>query len=414
MFLSKMGFEPNKLANLDEMFPAQDLLLQTGQLVQYASGIFGFGNVPVRVMQNVEKIIRDVLDEFGCVEVSLPILQPESLWRETGRWDGYIRDGTMLTVKTEKGNYAIAPTAEEAIVAFVRNRIKSYKSLPVTLYQIGAKFRNEIRNRGYLLRGKNFNMMDAYSFVTTEKEMDDVYKNLRKAYLEIFKRIGLPVVPVAADSGAIGGDNSEEFMFISPAGEDTIYVDKKSGKAFNAEVLEKYGIKDLKSYDERRSIELGHIFQLGPKYSTAMDAKFVTDQGKPEIFYMDTFGIGVSRLVAVIYEDSVIKGKDGQIAGVSLPTSVAPYRVQIIATPNRTDAARKLYGELCAAGVTCILDDRETATFGAKIADAKKLGTPYLAILGDKTADGEIEIEATKSNKKFTAGGADEIQQKCI
>ncbi|MDR0461732.1 MAG: hypothetical protein LBG88_00110 [Christensenellaceae bacterium] len=391
MKLSTMGFEPAKIAKLDEMFPVQDLLFQTGQLVQYASGIFGYGTVPFRVMGKIEQIIRDVLDEIGCAEVSLPILQPESLWQESKRWDPYVRDGTMLVVKTEKGNFCVAPTAEEAIVNFAKKQIKSYKNLPATYYQIGPKFRNELRNRGYLLRGKNFNMMDAYSFDMTEKAMTETYVKMKSAYFEIFKRLGLAVIPVTADSGAIGGDNSEEFMFVHPAGEDTIYIDKKTGKGYNLEVLDKYKI-DPKKCEEARTIEFGHIFALGKdKYSVTMNATYRDASDKAQPFWMGCYGIGVSRLLAVIYETSARRDANGNVIGISLPECVAPYKYQIIYTPARQTDAEKFYATHKAES---ILDDRTNVTFGAKIHDAKKLGTPNIVIFGDKTKGDKYELES--------------------
>ena len=401
MKLSQIGFETKKLTALDATYPVQDILLQTGQLVQFASGIYAYHNVPLRVMQNVEDTIRDVFDEFGLCEISLPVLQTEALWRESGRWDKYIADGAMMVVETDKGKYGLAPTAEEAVVNFAKHNLRSHKSLPATFYQIGDKYRNEIRNRGYLLRGKAFNMMDAYSFDKTEKDMKATYEKLKKAYMEIFRRLEIPVIAVAADSGAIGGNASEEFMFIHPAGEDTIYIEKKSGAAYNVEVLEKFGIKANKgAYDEKRAIEFGHIFQLGTKYSSAMNANFVNDAGKEEPFHMGCYGIGVSRLVAMIYETSAIKNDAGEVVGVSLPENIAPYWFHIISSPKREAQASELYAMMQYAGEPCIYDDRPTATFGAKIADAKKLGTPYLIILGDKTGEESIEIEDTRTGER--------------
>ena len=168
MKLSQTGLGTIRVNNLDEFYPAQDMLLQTNQLVQYGTGIFAYNNVPLRVRQNVEAVIRGVLNKYGCIEVLLPIMQPSKLWEESGRLSKYIEEGVMITANTEKGDFVLAPTAEEAITDFVRGRVSSYKSLPVTFYQIGEKFRNEIRTRGYLLRGKTFPMMDAYSFDTDE------------------------------------------------------------------------------------------------------------------------------------------------------------------------------------------------------------------------------------------------------
>ena len=164
MKLSKTGMGNTKLNNLDEMYPGQSILLQTGQMVQYGAGIFAYNNVPLLVKRNLEKIIQETLNKHDCVEVLLPILQPEKIWKDSGRYDHYVDDGTMLVVESNKGNFCLAPTAEEAMMEFAREKLKSYKNLPATYYQIGEKVRNEIRTRGYLLRGKQFPMLDAYSF----------------------------------------------------------------------------------------------------------------------------------------------------------------------------------------------------------------------------------------------------------
>lgn len=421
MKLSKTGFETNKIKNLNEIYPAQDLLLQSNQIVQYGSGIYAYNNVPLMVKQRIESVIRDVLNKYGCIEVSLPTLQPESIWQESGRWSKYIEEGTMLTVKTDKGNYGMAPTAEEAIVNFVRERVKSYKSLPITFYQIGEKYRNEIRTRGYLIRGKTFPMMDAYSFNTTEGDLLDTYNILRQAYVEIFEifeifeRLGLNVIPVAADSGAIGGKKSEEFMFLSDVGEDKILVDKETGRAFNSEILDRddcneylkneYSIDDLSQLEEKRAIELGHIFQLGKKYSESMDATYQNSQGKSEHFYMGCYGIGISRTLATIYENSILKGKDGKPTGIALPISIAPYILQIIPkldNPEKVAEANALYEVLQKHRIESILDDREQATIGVKMKDCKILGTPYMAVMGDKVKCGEIEIEDISTGNKTT------------
>ncbi len=218
-------------------------------------------------------------------------------------------------------DYCLAPTAEEAIVAFARTKIKSHKDLPVILYQIGEKYRNEIRNRGFLLRGKSFPMMDAYSFARSEEDTIKIYEIMRRAYLSLFRRIGLDIIPVAADSGAIGGKKSEEFMMLSDLGEDTILYDEETGLGFNTEIQEKedyetylkeeYGISDLSKLKPRRTIELGHIFQLGTKYSESMNNATFTDENSEEIPYcMGCYGIGVSRTVATIYEKSILNGKN--------------------------------------------------------------------------------------------------------
>jgi prolyl-tRNA synthetase len=423
MRLSQSGFETNKIKSLNSMYPAQDLLLQTNQLVQYGTGIYAYNNVPLKVKQNIEEIVRSVLNKNGCIEVSLPTLQPESIWQESGRWDKYVNDGTMLTIKTDKGSYGMAPTAEEAVVDFVRDRVKSYKSLPAIFYQIGEKYRNEIRTRGYLMRGKTFPMMDAYSFNTDEQNLLESYEILKKAYIEIFDRLGLDVVPVAADSGAIGGKKSEEFMLLSDVGEDTILFDKNTGLGFNSEILERenyqdylqqeYGIEDISQIEEKRAIELGHIFQLGTKYSKSMNATYKNNKGEEELFYMGCYGIGISRTLATIYEKSITRDREGKPTGIVLPLSVAPYVVQIIPKSDNAEKiaeAKALYSVLNEHGIETILDDREQGSIGTKIKDCRILGTPYMAVLGDRVKHGDIELENVATGEKLEMSQVDLIK----
>lgn len=413
MKLSQTGMGTIKLNNLDEMYPVQDILLQTGQLLQYGAGIYAYHNIPLQVKKNVEKIIIEKLNKYGCIEVSLPTLQPEKLWKDSGRYDHYVDDGVMFTIDTDKGNFCLAPTAEEAMVEFAREKLKSYKNLPVTFYQIGEKYRNEIRARGYLLRGKTFPMMDAYSFNLSEEDLVNTYQNIRKAYLEIFEEIGLELVPVAADNGAIGGKKSEEFMLLSPIGEDTILYDEVTKTALNTEILERenyeeylekeYGITDISRLEKRRAIELGHIFQLGTKYSETMNGTYIAQDGKPALYYMGCYGIGVSRTVATIYEESVLKDANGKVQGFVLPESVAPYKLQIIPkmdNEEKVKEANELYTKLAEKGIESILDDRNISSIGVKIKDCKVLGTPYMAVLGDKVETGKVELENVKTGEK--------------
>ena len=410
MKLSQTGLGTIRVNNLDKAYPAQDTLLQTNQLVQYGTGIYAYNNVPLRLRQNVESVIREVLDKYGCIEILLPTLQPTKLWEESGRLAKYIEEDVIMPVETDNGKFVMAPTAEEAVTEFVKGRITSYKNLPVILYQIGEKYRNEIRTRGYLLRGKTFPMMDAYSFDLNAEESAKAYQNIRKAYLEIFEILGLKVQPVAADSGAMGGNLSEEFMLESPIGEDTILVDKETGTAFNTEILEredadeylreKYGIKDKNNVEAKKSIELGHIFQLGTKYTESMNAKYIDQEGNEQLLYMGCYGIGVSRTVATIYEENVVTGKNGEAKGISLPVSVAPYLLQIIPKEEKREIAQNLYNELMEANVPVILDDRAQGMLGAKIKDCLMLGTPYMLVIGDKQEEGKFEVENSKTGEK--------------
>ena len=403
-----------KLNNLDEMYPGQSILLQTGQLVQYGAGIFGYNTVPLLLRRKIEQIIVETLNKYGCIEVLLPTLQPDTIWKNSGRYDGYVNDGTMLITESNKGTFCLAPTGEEAMLEFAREKLKSYKNLPVTYYQIGEKYRNEIRTRGYLLRGKAFPMLDAYSFDVDSKGMEKSYENVRNAFLEIFKKIGLDVIPIVADNGAMGGKKSEEFMLISNQGEDKILYNKETGIGLNTEILEKenymeylkeeYGIDSIDGFEEIRTMELGHIFQLGTRYSEMMNGKFTDKDGKETLYYMGCYGIGVSRTLAALYEECLIKDKNEKPCGFYLPEDIAPFKVQIIPKMDdeeKVKIAEEIYNMLNEEGINCILDDRENINIGAKIKDSKVLGTPNILVIGDKTDGNTLELENNRTGEKI-------------
>ena len=367
------------------------------------------------VKRNIEKICVETLNKYGCIECLLPTLQPDTIWKNSGRYEHYINDGTMLITETNRGVFCLAPTGEEAMLEFLREKLKSYKNLPVTYYQIGEKCRNEIRTRGYLLRGKSFTMLDAYSFDVDVENMVKSYENVREAFLEIFRKIGLPVIPVVADNGAMGGKKSEEFMMISEQGEDKILYDEKTGTALNTEILERedykeylkaeYGIEDISNLKEVRTMELGHIFQLGTRYSEMMNGKFTTQDGKEDLYYMGCYGIGISRAIAAVYEHYLLTDEKYGPCGFSLPDNLAPFKLQIIPKMDDTEKvkiANKIYDELKAKNIGVILDDRENLSIGAKIKDTKILGTPYLVVIGDKQEGENVEVENTKTGKTET------------
>ncbi len=424
MKLSQTGMGSVKLNNIDEMYPGQSILLQTGQLVQYGAGLFGYNTVPLLLRRKIEQIIVETLNKYGCIEVLLPTLQPDTIWKNSGRYDQYVNDGTMLITESSKGTFCLAPTGEEAMLEFAREKLKSYKNLPVTYYQIGEKFRNEIRTRGYLLRGKAFPMLDAYSFDVDAEGMAKSYENVRNAFLEIFEKIGLDVIPIVADNGAMGGKKSEEFMLISDQGEDKILYNEEKKIGLNTEILEKenymeylkeeYGIEDISDFKEIRTMELGHIFQLGTRYSEMMNGKYTDKEGKESLYYMGCYGIGVSRTLAALYEQCVIKDNKQNPCGFYLQEKIAPYKVQIVPKMDdeeKVKMAKDLYETLQKEGIGVILDDRDNVNIGAKIKDCKVLGTPNLIVIGDRTKGKNLELENTKTGEKITVTKSELIQK---
>lgn len=408
MRLSKMGMKNIKLSNLDEMYPAQDILMQTGQIKQYGSGVYAYDNIPLKVQDNIEEIIKKHFNKADCIEVQMPLIQQAEIWKRSGRYDQYQEEGVTMISETDKGTYCLAPTAEEAITIFAENRITSHKQLPVVFYQIGPKFRNEIRNRGYLLRGKEFLMFDLYSFDKDEESMIKTYNKIKQVYFETFKEIGLDIVAVAADNGSMGGKNSEEIMALSKIGEDTILFDKETNQGLNVEILERedaesylkenYHIENIKKLKEEKACELGHIFALGTKYSDSMDIKFIDEQNNRKPFYMGCYGIGVSRVLGLIYENNIIKENEN-VVGYSLPISVTPYYLYIISNDKKKEIAQNMYNQFSDKDVEVIIDDVK-GSIGEKIRNAKILGIPYIAIIGNNTEEGFAEIERTKDGAK--------------
>ena len=400
---SALNISKNRINSADESL-ATRILLQSGLLYRYSAGIYGKHNLLVLAQEKINNVVRNVLGKYGCVEVSLPLLQPKQIWEQSGRWSDYCNSGQMFTSSMKNGDYCMAPTAEEAMLTFVRNNLRTYKNLPVNLFQIGTKFRNELRSRGGLLRSKEFLMMDAYSFHESEDDLRREYINMKQAYNEIFMKLGLTVLPVAALNGDMGGKVSEEFMCISESGEDTILVNDEGTIGINSEVLEmpnaseyllEYGIHDVSDLHEERCIELGHIFQLGQLYSEAMGGYFKTKDNIDVPYYMGCYGIGLSRVLAAILEEN------NDESGLVWPKTVSPYRVHIVAHSSKVETATELYNEMLARGIPAIFDDRLDVSLGSKIKDAKLLGTPYMVIIGLKEHENsKYELESRADGEK--------------
>lgn len=410
MRLSNLNIKKINLNDIDKDYSGQSILMKLGELYQYESGIYGYGNLWTKLERIVEDIIITELDKVGCIQVEFPKLQPKSIWERSNRWDLYTKDNDiMFTLSNNLGDYGLAPTAEECATLFGSNRLLSYKNLPAIYYQINEKFRKEIRTRGYLFRPRMFVMMDAYSFDKDYEGMKKTYDLMHKAYMNIFKKLGINIIPTVSDNGTMGGNVSEEFQAITNLGEDTILYDKENNIGLNKEVLDfedrdtyvkQFGVEDLSKFSEYSAVELGNNFQLGTKYSEAMNLCYKDENGSDKPYYMGCYGIGVGRIIAVLIENNVIRDGD-KIKGFSLPKNIAPYKIQIVYKDSKVDVATKLYNDLLDKNIGTILDDRNGYSLGNKIKDAYVLGTPYIAIIGDKMEEGKIEIEDTKTGEKM-------------
>ena len=229
MRLSRLNIKRINLNDVDENYSAQDILMKLGELYQFESGIYGYGNIWNKLQRNIEDIIINELDKADCIQVDFPKLQPRKIWDQSDRWNIYTKEGDiMFTLNNNLGEYGLAPTAEECATIFGSNRLSSYKNLPTTYYQIGEKFRKEIRARGYLFRPRTFTMMDAYSFDTSAENMHKTFNKMHDVYMKIFEKIGINIIPVVSDGGTMGGRVSEEFQAITKLGEDIILYDEKN------------------------------------------------------------------------------------------------------------------------------------------------------------------------------------------
>ena len=407
MKFSRLGSVTKKQrAENDNMM--MELLVQSGQTKLVGAGIYTYGTILLKVRQKLEAFIRQKLEKYDCCEVSLPLLQPKALWENSGRWQKYISNGTMFTSIGKNGEYCIAPTAEEMMFDYVNTIIKSYKDMPLCVFQIGAKFRDEIRVRGGILRSKEFIMKDAYSFHSSKEDLDREYKKMEQCYLEIFNDLGLKAFPVNASSGDMGGKVSEEFMVESSLGEDKILLDEKTGRAFNTEILEdaelfayykdKYKDIDFSKLKQLQTIELGHIFQLGQFYSKSMNGVYTNKDGKQDFYEMGCYGIGITRTLGTIID--LYKDQDG----LRFPKALEPYTVGIVNLNDEklNKISENLYNKLQDNGISVMWDDRDFG-IGYKIKDLKLLGIRRNIIIGKNCLEtGKFEVEIDNKKELMT------------
>ena len=363
---------------------------------QSFSGVYRLLPLGYRVFKKIEEIIRKEMQNLGAQEVLLPVLQNKSLWLETKRWQTIDPPLFKLKDRHDKET-ALGPTHEEEITDLFRKRIKSYQDLPLYIFQIQNKFRNEMRSTGGLLRTREFFMKDLYSFHADEEDLRDFYEKVKKAYSKIFEKCGLKSICVEASSGTIGGELSHEFMVPSPIGEDKIVICKKCGLAANVEKTgEIKNCKNCKTLLERKScIEIGHIFNLGTKYSKEMKAEYSAKDGKTLPVVMGCYGIGLPRLMATIVE------LNHDERGIIWPKEVAPFTLHLIRIENNDkvkNAAEKLYNDLLKKGVDVLYDDRGK-TPGEKFADSDLIGIPQRWVISEKTLK-ENSVEIKMRDKK--------------
>jgi prolyl-tRNA synthetase len=366
---------------------------------QLASGVYTFLPLGQRVHKKIENIIRKEMVALGGEEVSLPTLVPKNLWQETGRWQTI--DPPLFKVKDRHGaEFGLGSTHEEVVTHHVRQRIKSYKDLPFSLFQIQDKFRNELRATGGLLRVREFVMKDLYSFHATREDAIRFYQKIKKAYFRIFKHCGLKTIYVEADPGTIGGELSHEFMVFSPTGEDKVLICQKCGCAGNIEKFKniKFCPKCRSPLKKFSSVESAHAFYLGTKYSKAMGASFIDKKGRALPIIMGCYGIGLGRLMATIVE------VNHDTRGIIWPKEVAPFHVHLIQIENNRRVkkiAERVYQNLQKSGIGVLYDDREEKTVGEKFAEADLIGIPLRLVVSEKTLK-KNSVELKKRSEQKT------------
>jgi prolyl-tRNA synthetase len=392
LFLRRMRDLPE-----DAETPGHRLALRGGWIHQTAAGIYTYSSIAWKALRNIEEVVRAELDAIGCQEILMPVLSPISLWEETGR----DKIDVLLRFKTHVGTeMTFNLSHEEVVVDYARANIQSYRQLPFTLYQFQTKYRDELRPRAGLLRCREFLMKDGYSFHANRSDLDKVYGDILGAYHRIYARLGLEgVVDVEALGGDMADENSHEFQWLSPVGEDSIYICDACSFRANKEILTG-GDKDAGDVAKCpkcgaplrkvRAVEVGNIFRLGEKYTRPMKVSFAAADGSAKTPVMGCYGIGISRTFGCFLEQSKEEGR------AIFKLAVAPYKVHVIALGldgRVVAAAEKLYGALKSAGIEAIIDATD-ARAGSKFADADLLGAPVRAIVSEKNlAAGQVEMK---------------------
>ncbi len=425
MFLSKFFLPITKNLPSDAKIKSHQLMLRAGMIKQSSAGIYSWLPLGLKVMKKIEQVVREEQNKIGAQELLMPTIQSADIWKESGRYNDYGEE--MLRIKDRQGRELLyGPTNEELITEIFRSSIKSYKSLPQMLYHIQWKFRDEIRPRFGVMRCREFFMKDAYSFDIDDNSAKASYNKMFFSYLKTFKRLGLEAIPMAADTGPIGGDLSHEFIILAETGESKIYTDKSifeinlDDYSFDNLSLEKmlkdyssvYAVTDEKfdklKFDKKvekknqvitKGIEVGHIFYFGDKYSKPLNCFVDSQDGKKIAVKMGSYGIGVSRLVGAIIEAKYNK----EI--MKWPKSVSPFEAVIIPSFSKNNKENlsksiKIYNELKKQNIDVLLDDVDE-NMSQKFKKHDLIGIPYQIIVGSKSTESKIEFKEVNSESSF-------------
>lgn len=413
MKLSNYFLPTLKETPVDAKIISHQLMLRSGMVRQSATGIYSWLPLGLKVLRKVENIIKKEMDEAGALEISMPTIQSADLWKESGRYDSYGKE--MLRIKDRHDRDIIyGPTHEEVITDIFRKNVTSYKDLPKNFYQINLKFRDEIRPRFGIMRAREFMMKDGYSFDIDEASAKKTYDLMFETYFNIFNKMGLDVIAVKADNGAIGGDMSHEFHILTKTGESEIFYDKKLEDFIKDQDIQSikkiYSAADeMHNPDDcpipkdqiasKRGIEVAHIFNFGTKYTESMKSSVMPKEGNEKIFpNMGSYGIGVSRVVAAAIEAS------SDEKGIIWPEALAPFDVYLVNVKTGDETCDKfceeIYQKLKSQGKDVLYDDRKTS-LGQKFSTADLIGIPTQIIVGPKlAAEKKMEKKSRKSGEK--------------
>ncbi|AIL12732.1 proline--tRNA ligase [Candidatus Paracaedimonas acanthamoebae] len=414
MFLSQYFMPTLKETPSEAQIVSHRLMLRAGMIYQTSAGIYAWLPMATRVLENIQRIVREEQDRAGAQEVILPTIQSADLWRQSGRYDAYGQEMLRFKDRHER-EILYTPTAEEAITDIAAHHIKSYRDLPKMLYQIQWKFRDEIRPRFGVMRGREFLMKDCYSFDIDYEGALRSYQLMLESYVKSFIRMGLTAIPVKADPGAIGGNLSQEFHVLASTGESLIYYDQKLDKLLQdpknidvGQLMNIYAAEETlhnpkecsvpeAQLKQARGIEVGHIFYFGTKYSEVFNMKVSGPTGNMIIPHMGSYGIGISRLVGAIIE------ANHDDAGIIWPEGVAPFKVGLISIRTDDEATTKtcshLYETLQNQGISVLYDDREERP-GAKFATMDLMGAPWQLRVGPKgLKKGLIELKNRRTGE---------------
>lgn len=424
MHISKLLIPILKNNSSEATIKSHQLMLRVGMIKQSSAGIYSWLPLGLKIMKKIEQIVREEQNKIGAQEILMPTIQPSEIWKESGRYDDYGQE--MLRIKDRQNRDMLyGPTNEELVTDIFRSLVKSYKSLPQLLYHIQWKFRDEMRPRFGIMRCREFYMKDAYSFDQNDEHALYSYNKFFLSYLKTFKRLELTAIPMAADTGPIGGNLSHEFIILAETGESKIFADKRIFELDYSETsLEKKSLETLrKKYDQyysvtdekfnkkefeknvseenrliTKGIEVGHIFYFGDKYSKPMNASVDLPGGMKQFVKMGSYGIGVSRLVAAIIEAKY----DDKNEIMKWPLSVAPYDLALIPMYNKNDnsaleKANNIYLELKKNNIDALIDDSDE-NFSSKIRKMNLIGCPFQIIIGKKSERDIFEFREINKN----------------